>query len=68
MERNLFGDGYGYEGCKLFDVPPLPCPPTPIKAYKVYLVGSRAEIIGKDLAKGQCAKCNGEKTIKKKAA
>jgi hypothetical protein len=57
LKRNLFRDVYGYEGCKLVVVPPLPGAPALIKANKVSLIGDRgvyslAEIIGIDLAKG----------------
>jgi hypothetical protein len=43
MKRNLFVDGYDYEGCKLFVVPPLPGSLALIKAYKVSPAGSRGD-------------------------
>jgi hypothetical protein len=68
MERNLLGLSYGYKGCKLFVIPPLPDPPAPIKAWEVYPEGSRGNYSPgrNNLAKGQYAERNREKTVEKK--
>jgi hypothetical protein len=70
MERNLFRDGYGYDGCKLFFVPPLPGPSCPQKSIQSSPVAGviipLAEIISIDWQRIYALKATEKRLLKKK--